>query len=95
MLLFSTAQAATLEYKYTSVLDAFLTKLETYQDNLAYVQLLDTFLTELNKLKPNYSSTGKVPAMIEYLVAGVDELKTKAFYKAIAGVFDPLESSSS
>jgi hypothetical protein len=49
LLLCNTA-LADLEPKYTQVLDAFITKLETQQSNPNYVQILDAVVVQLNAL---------------------------------------------
>ncbi|MDR2640493.1 MAG: hypothetical protein LBC61_04180 [Candidatus Peribacteria bacterium] len=48
---------ADLAPKYTQALDAFLVKLEAYQNNSNYVYVLDSFVVQLNALKPKYSSS--------------------------------------
>jgi hypothetical protein len=48
---------ADLAPKYTQALDAFLAKLETYQNNSRYIQILDAFVLQLETLKPKYISS--------------------------------------
>jgi hypothetical protein len=76
LLLCNTA-LADLAPKYTQALDAFLVRLETYQNNSNYVQILDAFVVQLNTLKPKYSSNTNVPLMIDYLLLGISDLKSR------------------
>jgi hypothetical protein len=95
--------AASLSYTYVQALDTFLNKLETYQNNSNYINILDSFSEQIKNLKSRYDSSGNVPLMIDYLVAGVADLKARKlatntndeFFTNLENVVSGLGSSSS
>jgi hypothetical protein len=79
--------SADLSTEHTQTLDAFIVKLGTYQNDSNYVEILDTLVIQLNTLKPKYSSSWNVPAMIDYLISKIWELRNAKCYNYILATF--------